>query len=132
MSATPEKCLTCGGDGLDPETTCGESVNDLDDAAITCSDCGGTGLARVAQSPLAARDDAEFYAETLAFLARLDAHRAEQIRALHAFGDAIATVARSRWCPECRGTRLVVVAGVEEDCDRCDALGVLTGEACER
>ena len=80
----------------------------------------------------AARDDAEFYAETLAFLARLDAHRAEQIRALHAFGEAIAAVARSRWCPECRGTRSVIVAGVEEDCDRCDALGVVAGEAGKR
>lgn len=49
--------------------------------------------------------------------------------ALRAFGDAIADIVLSRWCPECLGTRAVVVAGVEEDCDYCDARGVLPERA---
>lgn len=65
------------------------------------------------------RDEAE------TMRAELDRVQAEQIRALHAFGEALAIVARSGWCTECRGTRSAVVAGVEEDCDRCDALGVV-------
>lgn len=56
----------------------------------------------------------------------------EAIAALHAFGEAIAAIVRSSWCPECLGTRLVVIAGNEEDCDRCDAQGVIRNPEDER
>lgn len=55
----------------------------------------------------------------------------EAIAALHALGEAIAAIVRSRWCPDCLGTRLVVIAGNEEDCDRCDAQGVLRNAKVE-
>lgn len=37
-------CSNCDGDGLDPVTTSGDSVNDLDDDELCCSACGGTGV----------------------------------------------------------------------------------------
>lgn len=37
-------CSNCDGDGLDPVTTSGDNVNDLDDDELCCSACGGTGV----------------------------------------------------------------------------------------